>query len=225
MLFHLEPSAKEVGAKNILNDDDAYQMLFGSKANDITEERVKEMILAYNIFNLIEDESKRLNKVLKLLLTIDDRHQDFSKVYQLVNDSLALNDVIKSKFKDFETYNKNKDRHKKNIRKYNAFAQGKYVVQAIFRLILDECNYLDGLVKTDLFRDKQFIKEKMVKIWLPTILTKLLVKEYERAINADGISMNAFYLRKRTFHNIIENFEQLDAEENKEFTDLFPLKF
>lgn len=222
--FNLEPSAKVVGAKSILNDDDAYQALFGASPVDITEEKVKEMILAYNIFNLIETESKLLNKILKLLLHVDDRPDDFDKVKNLILESLALNNVVKSKFKDFTTYNKNRERNKKNVRKISAFTQGKYFVLATFRLILDECNYNDSLLTTELYRDKEFIKEKIITVWLPTILSKLLIREFDRAVAADAISLSAFYLRPKSFENIYDHFEQLDAEENKEFTELFPLK-
>jgi hypothetical protein len=222
--YHLEPSAKEVGAKNILNDDDAYQMLFGSNAVDITIEKVKEMTLTYNIFSLLEEESKRLNKLLKLLLHIDERPKDFVKVKALVDESLALNQVIKSKYTDLESYKQNPERNKKHIRKFSCFTQGKYFALAIFRLVLEECSYDKSILKTELYRDKDFIKDKIVKVWLPTVLSKLLVKEYERAIETDGISMAAFYLRPKSFSNIWEKFEQFDAEENQEFTEIFPLK-
>ena len=222
--YELEPSAKEVGAKNILNDDDAYQMIFGNSATDITIEKVKEMVLAYNIFNLLELESKRLNKILKVLLHIDHREKEFPKLKELIDESLALNSIVKSKFKDLESYNKNPERHKKSIRKFSCFTQGKYFVIAIFKLILEECDYSESLLTTELYRDKVFIKEKIIKPWLPLVLNKLLVKEYERSIEADGISISTFYLRPKSFDNIYEIFEQLDTEENKEFTELFPLK-
>jgi AIPR protein len=222
--YHLEPGAKEVGAKNILNDDDAYQMLFGSSIADITIEKVKEMTLAYNIFSVLEDESKRLNRLLKLLLHIDDRPKEFYKIKTLICESLVLNDVIKSKFTDFDTYNQNNERNKKLIRKFSCFTQGKYFALAIFRLILEECSYDSSILKTELYRDKEFIKDKIVKAWLPTVLSKLLVKEFDRAAESDGISMAAFFLRPKSFSNIWEMFEQFDAEENQEFTDIFPLR-
>ena len=55
------------------------------------------------------------------------------------------------------------------------------------------------------------------------MLSKLLIREYDRAVESDSISMSTFYLRPKSFDNIYEVFEQLDTEENKEFTDLFPL--
>ncbi len=222
--YNLEPSAKEVGAKNILNDDDAYQSIFGNSTTDITEDKVKDMILAFNIFDLLEQESKRLNKILKILLHIDQREKEFPKLKELIEDSLALNSIVKSKFKDLDSYNKNPERHKKSVRKFSCFTQGKYFVIAIFKLILEESGYTDSLTSTDLFRDKEFIKDKIVKPWLPIVLSKLLVKEYERSVQADGISLSTFYLRPKSFDNIYEIFEQLDTEENKEFTELFPLK-
>jgi hypothetical protein len=222
--YNLTPTAKEVGAKNILNDDDAYQIIFGSSAIDITTEGVKEMILAFNLFDLLEIESKRLNKILKLLINLDENNKDFLKCKVLIDKSMVLNSIIKSKFKNIDTYNENKERHKKSIRKFGCFTQGKYFTLAIFRLILDECNYIESLITTELYRDKKFIQEKIIQPWLPTILSKLLIKEFERAADMDGISMSAFYLRLKSFENIYEDFGQLDTEENKEFTDLFPLK-
>ncbi len=222
--YNLEPSAKKVGAKNILNDDDAYQNIFGNNAVDITIEKVKEMTLAYNIFDLLEEESKRLNKLLKLLLHIDERSKNFTKIKKLVDESLALNEIIKSKYSDYDTYKQKAERNKKAIRKFSCFTQGKYFTLAIFRLILQECSYDKSILKTDLFKDKNFIRKKIVGAWLPDVLSKLLVKEYLRAVEFDGISMSTFYLRPKSFNNIYDKFEELDTDENKKFTDIFPLK-
>ncbi|TLX77019.1 hypothetical protein E9993_04865 [Labilibacter sediminis] len=222
--FKLEPGAREVGAKRILNDDDVYNSIFGGSAIDVTDLVVKEMIFAYNIFNIIEHESKQYNAILKLLLHLDDRNSDFLKIKRLIESSLVLNDVIKGKYKDLTAYNKNKEKHKKAVRRYIPFSQGKYLALAIFKLVIEECGYYNSLIDTELYKDKTFIKDRIVAPWLPMILSKLLVKEYERAVFSDGISLNSFYLRPKTFENIYENFEQLDITEDKEYTEIFKLR-
>jgi len=224
--WNWEPSAKEVGAKRILNDDDTYHSIFGSSREDISDEKVKEMILAYNIFNIIESESKNYNKILKLLITIDDKKSDFNKVQQLVDDSLVFNKALKSKFESEDDYYRNKDRHKTAIRNSVAFSQGKYLVLATFSLIIHECSYLKTLTQeTQLFKNKDFLKENIVKRWLPVILKRILNKEYERAIK-DGVTQSAFYLRTKTFENMNKIFEQLEFndEDDKEITEIFPLE-
>jgi len=222
--FNWEPSAREVGAKRILNDDDIYASIFGNSVTDITDAKLKEMIFAYNIFSIIEKESKQFNSILKILLHLDERNSDFLKIKLLIEKSLVFNDVTKNKFKDLTSYNKNREKHKKSIRRFLPFSQGKYITLAIFRLVMEECGYYDTILKTELYKDKDFIKEKIIKSWLPIILTKLLVKEYERAVTADGISLNAFYLRPKTFGNITDTFEQLDINEDKEYNEIFELK-
>ena len=65
----------------------------------------------------------------------------------------------------------------------------------------------------------------MIKQWLPTCLDKLLVPLYKKAINEESLSMGAFYLRSKTFQNILNLFDSLDIDEDKEYEELFPLKY
>lgn len=218
------PNSNDVGAKKILNDDDLYELIFGSSVLEVNEEKVKDMILAYNMYDLIDNESKIVRSILRILLNLDQKPKDFPKIQKSIQLSLVYKTMVKNKFETLEKYNNQKDRVKKHIRKYQSFTQGKYVVLAIFKLIIDECGYYDSLIKHSLYKDKDFIRERMVKQWLPISLDALLIPEYEKIVASDGISMNAFYLRSQTFENIKKDFYQLEFNKDKSFTELFPLE-
>ncbi|MCY6485906.1 AIPR family protein [Clostridium aestuarii] len=219
-----EPSAKEVGAKYILNSNEIYASLFGTSANNITNNKVKEMIIAYNIFSIIEEETKNYNKILKIISGINVDNKDFEKLQELIKKSRVFKSVFKNKFNSYEIYEEKKDTLHKKIKRYYPLTQGKYVLLAIFKLILDECEYEDLLIKHELFHNKQFIDEKVVTVWLVECLDKLLIPEFEKTLNRENISLNTFYLRTKTFENIKEAFEQLDIDENREFNEIFELK-
>ena len=220
-----EPSAKEVGAKYILNDDEVYQELFGSTISDISDQRVKEMIFASNIMSLIEVESKLYKKILHLLIAFETDTKIFTTLKDSAQTSSIFKAVLKSKFDTIEIYRQRRPELDKKIREYYPFSQGKYQVLGIFKLILDKCDYFDQLVESDLIHDIKFIENKMIKQWLPTCLDKLLVPLYKKAINEESLSMGAFYLRSKTFQNILNLFDSLDIDEDKEYEELFPLKY
>lgn len=218
-----EPSAKEVGAKYILDSTEIYTSLFGTSANAITNDKVKEMILAYNIFSIIEEETKNYNKILKMISGLDN-NKDFDKLQELIQKSRVFKSVFKNKFNEYDAYEEKKKMLHEKIRRYYPLTQGKYFLLAIFKLILDECGYEDTISKHELFHDKEFIDNRIVSPWLADCLDKLLIPEYEKTIQKENVSLNTFYLRTKTFDAIKESFEQLDIDENKEFDEIFELK-
>ncbi|GAA0736128.1 AIPR family protein [Clostridium oceanicum] len=218
-----EPSAKEVGAKYILNSTEIYTSLFGNSANAITNNKVKQMILAYNIFSIIEEETKNYNKILKMINVLDNS-KNFDKLQGLIQSSRVFKSVFKNKFNDYEIYEEKKRILHEKIKRYYPLTQGKYFLIAIFKLILDECLYEDIIIKHELFSDKEFIDKKIVTPWLSDCLDKLLVPTYDKVSEKENISLNTFYLRTKTFDGIKELFEQLDIDENKEFNEIFELK-
>ena len=185
------------------------------------------MILAYNFYDLIDDEAKiyRGNSSILNLLSDISNSDKFEKAKNVVQNSLIFNQTLKSKFENFEDFKNNKDAYIKRIRIYSPFSQGKYIVLAVMKLILDKCNYLDKFLNTETFLNKNFLFENVLKYWLIIILDKLLIPEYENFNKNIGSSLSAFYLRTQTYENIKEKFNCLDIDLDKEYKNIFPISF
>ena len=117
----------------------------------------------------------------------------------------------------------NKDDYVSKIKEYQFFSMGKYLTLYIFKLIIERCQYINKLKKTDLFKDKDFIRNNIVKKWLPIILDELMKKEFIKyQSNSIGI-IKSFYASSQTHSNIEKKFNTLDMEKNQEFKELFPI--
>lgn len=218
-----EPSAKEVGAKYILDDDNIYIDLFGRNPMDITDEKVNEIVLAYNLFQQLEEEARIYKRILILLSKVDKAKNFFSKLAESVQASSIFNEIVKKKFSSYENFLDDRDSISMKLKESFPFSQGKYQVLALFNVIMRKCNYLDKIYEYRLHHDTNFLKEQIVKKWLPICLDSILVPIYRKTIESDTISMNTFYLRTSTFENLRSKLKRLDMDLNKEFIELFPL--
>ncbi len=118
----------------------------------------------------------------------------------------------------------NKNQLLEIIRDYQFFSQGRYLTLAVFGLVIKECEYLESIIKTDLFNNKDFIKSKIVEPWLKVVLDELIKQEYIEFYKEIGASPKTFYGRVSTWENIQKRFNRLKYDRDKEFTEIFPLK-
>ncbi len=228
MAYHVqEPTSKEVGSERIFGESKYYELVFPSTISEITDNLVREMILAYNLYELVEKETKIFRGVNSLLALISDIDAPgkFEKAKNIVINSIIFNNTLKRKFDTIESFKSNRETNTEKIRKYAPFSNGKYVVIACLKLILDECNYVEKLTEqTQLFKNKDFLRNTLLKSWLPIILDELLIPEYKSYAKDIGGSINAFYHRNKTFDSIRQNFKGLDIEKDKSFEEIFELK-
>lgn len=220
-----DPSLKSVGKESIFGKGDNYSLLFLSQEFD--DKLVKEMILAYNIFDIIEKETKIYrgsNSILYLLSTdLSKNDKLFSKAKKMIQNSLLFNAMVKKRFNDL--FNISEDERKqviKIIRAFQPFSSGKYIVTAISKLILDRCNYLESILEHDLYFNKDFIKNNAIKNWLPYILSKLIIPHYNE-FSEKRPSINYYFNNPKTYIDIMGKFNALALEENKEYDELFKL--
>ena len=76
------------------------------------------------------------------------------------------------------------------------FSQGKYQVLALFNAIMRKCNYLDKIYEYRLHHDTNFLKEQIVKKWLPISLDSILVPIYSNRV---GHYLNEYILSKNKY--------------------------
>ena len=218
--------------------DKYYDFIF-EKEDKLSDEIVKEMILAYNLFETIEEQTEVFGNKIKtgqIIAKLPQINKDndkstfilkenlFDNVKKIINDSFIFNTTLKKQFDNKNIFFENKEAVTQKIREYQFFSMGKYLTLAIFKLILDKCEYTDEIIKANLFKDKAFIKEKIIKKWLPIILDDLIKVEYDKIKN-DISNPKIFYQRNEVFGNIKKRFKRLHIDKDKEFKELFPLNF
>jgi hypothetical protein len=93
------------------------------------------------------------------------------------------------------------------------------------KLVIDECGYLDKLInQTDLFKNKDYLKENLLKPWLPILLEELLIPVFQSYTKEIGGTINAFYHRPQTFDLMKKLFLGLDVTKGEPFNEIFELK-
>ena len=132
---------------------------------EIFDEKTKEMILAYYLYETISRETeifgnKRKNGELISKLSSIEKDKDiygtwkeglFQNVQAIVQNSIIFNKTTKSYFESKEIFLENKKNVISKIQSYQFFSMGKYLTLAIFKFVLDKCNYLDILFGNNLF--------------------------------------------------------------------------
>lgn len=234
MAYQIDPTLEKVQKSNIFGyaQDKYYDELFKSK--DFDENTVKNMILANSLFNVIASQvdiygntikkGQIISKVSQIKKDDPDVEKKFKNINEIIRNSLFLGAMFKSDCETIEKFFKNKDGLLEVLKKYHFFSQGRYMMLAIFSLIIKKCGYSKPLIENGLFLQKQFIREAIVRPWIKIILDELFTKEYDLFSKETGSSVKTFYGRSSTWENLQKRLEKLKYEMDKEVSDVFPLK-
>ncbi len=234
MAYQGDPTLDKIQKSNIFGyaQDKYYDELFKSK--DFDDNIVKEMILANSLFNIIASQvdiygntvkkGQIISRVAQIRKDDADVEKKFNKIKEIVQNSLFLGTMFKSDCETMDKFFKNKDGLLEMLKEYQFFAQGRYLMLAVFALIIKECGYLSRIIEHDLFIKQEFIKRNVVGSWIKIILDELFKKEYAIFEKETGSSVKTFYARSSTWENIQKRFKKLKYAVNKEISDVFPLK-
>ena len=234
MAYKVDPALDKIQKRNIFGyaSDKYYDTVF-KKAELITEDEVREMILAWNLFSLISEQSDIYGKtakkgqiISKVLQFSEESNSanSFSNIRKIIEASFLFGSEVKKCFATPESFLIEKEELIQHIKKYHFFSMGKYMTLAITKLIIDECGYKNGLIQdTPLYKDKQFIKKYMIKPWLEVILDELLIKEYNDFERNVGSSLQTFYVRNSTWESMKKKLRSLKFEKDKPLNEIFPL--
>ena len=230
MAYQVDPALDKVQKGNIFGyaQDKYYDKIF-KKNNEITEYQVKDMILAWNLFDLISKQSDIYGNTIKRgqiiskasSFTKDTEIESFENIKEIVANSFLFGEQIKKDFQSQDKFLGNKDALIEQIKKYRFFSHGRYLTLAIFNLILEKCKYKNYLIsESDTFRNKATINKYIIEPWLKIILKELIMKEYTEKFDQNK-ALKTFYTRNDTWENIQKRFNSLNLEEDKEFTEIF----
>ena len=233
MAYQLEPTSDKVQKANIFGyaQDKHYDTLF--KNVDFGETDAKEMILAFNLFEIIirqteiygntVQKGQIVSKISQIKKDGNKTTASFENIKAIIQGSLFLGKMVIKDCETLEAFFKNKDSLLGLIKDYQFFSQGRYLTLAIFELIIRKGRYLDSIIEAELFSNKDFIKNKIVSPWLKTILDELMKEEFDTFNKEVGASVKAYYSRASTWENIQNKFNKLKYKHDKEFKEIFPL--
>ena len=239
MAYSEDPSLSKVQKANIFgsNSNDSYRKIFN--IDEIDKDYVKEMILAFNLFELIgkQTELYGIKKVDGQILTkVDELFKDTVKdtdidsnalanISNIISRSYIFSDIFKSKFETQNSAFEYKNIIKEILKKYAFFSRSRYHVLAIFRLIIIKCGYKQMLIEdgTNFFEHKEFLDKNLVQKWLRIVVDDIIKGEYSKFKEDVGASDKVFYNRPTTWNQIQSSFEYLEFKKEQEFKHIFPL--
>lgn len=235
MAYYQDPNLDKIQKSNIFGhaQDKYYDAIF-EDADKITEDQVKEMILACNLFDCFSKQAEIYGNTMKkgqiipkiTQITDTDPKDKFENIKEIIGGSFLFGRMIKEDFESQDKFFLKKDSLIDHIKKYHFFSTGKYITLAIFRLILEECGYKKAIIEDfEIFQKKDSIDKYLVQAWLKIILDELLIKEHDDFIKNVGSSPKVFYRRTGTWDNIQKRFQELRYDKDKPFNEIFPLDF
>ena len=233
MAYKVDPTLGKVQKANIFGSDysKGYQLIFDPEK--INENYAKEMILAFNLFDLIDQQTKIYGNTIsdgQILLKLSEYQTEDLKslqnIQRIIQSNFVLPKVFKKKIETHESLIESKDNLLTCLQEYYYFSMARYLSLAIFRQIIEQCNYRETLVDDTYcrFANKDYLK-KIVEQWLKIVVDELIRKEYEEYKSSIGNSVKSFYNRSGTWENVQRDFRMLEFKLDKEFTEIFELPY
>ncbi|MDP1991337.1 MAG: AIPR family protein [Syntrophales bacterium] len=217
------PSAREVGDRYILDESnrDNYETLFGNSKSSITDEKVRDIVLAIFLFDIIEKYAKVYTQLLKVVASLEEKPSEeklFGRFVSLVKELDFLTKNISEPLASAKTFDAVDKDILARIYNYRLLGQGKYLVTAMIHHILDLTRAKDSLLEKNLFDNPVYLKQSVCRPWLNKLVVKFI--NPIRAEDNNRRSENAFFLdptllekfKKRLDDFIYEDDYQLATE-------------
>ena len=210
-----KPSYAETDYKTILSNcnKDDYKEIFGTNITDVTEEKVKLMILAVNIYNIIDIHVKSYEKANKAWLDLlkEPTNNEFIKCFiSKVNSIEFLNNALKEDISKIVEFNSKEIEYVNNlfIKKYGLLSRSKYMFTGLFKYILDKNGYTEKIINDDLFDNFKYLDNNL-KFWIRPLLTDVINSVYKDIERNESISTEKFYKRTGIFEKLTNKINDL----------------
>lgn len=210
-----KPSYAETDYKTILSNcnKDDYKEIFGTNITDVTDGKVKAMILAINIYNIVDVHVKAYEKAKKAWLELLTNPNDENKINtfkEKVNKIDFIKNALKedidkiSKFDEHTIENVNKI----FIKKYALLNRSKYMLTGLIRFILEKNNYLQLIMDNELFSNTKILNLNLHS-WIRPMLTEIINSVYADIERKESISTENFYKRVGIFEKLTNKIDDL----------------
>lgn len=224
-----KPGLGEANPTNILQSksQEDYRKIFGSKLSDINDERIHNMILALNIYNSAKKQAKSYDNVMKLWNKLGESPNskelinNFKSEVQKVE--FATSNLIR-KITEKENYKDMVGLMTNNfINKYFLISRSSNMLTALIKHIIDHNKYMELIIKHELYNNQNFINTCIVKKWAGAIIKDAILPIYEANREKERLSEETFYKRIGYFEKIKEKLDELELNDDKDLSKMFPL--
>lgn len=182
------------------------------------------MILAINIYDAIQSQVKAYTTCLRVLEAMRLEPNDISlleRFKETAQKILFWGDKMQSSIWNANSYSdiKNIETY---ITKFNILTRASYLMTALVKYILVQNQYLDGILNTKLFADPNFIKEKIVVVWLRHLFG-YIQETFKEESGQTPVSTESFYKRQGIYDKVIGKIEEKVYVDNNDLQAEFPL--
>lgn len=221
------PSYPETDYKTILSDykREDYKRIFGSSKADVSPEKIKNMIFAINIVQIVKEQIKLYDKTYKIYLRYIDNTNDIDildKLLQKIEELKFINyQQIQNVINKNNRENIQKIIKEEVIDKYDLISRGTYMLTAMIKYICDENGYTEDIIINELFDNEKILKQNFV-MWIKPLIIKILNNVYKNIAKEKSISCETFYKRKDTFSFVKERIQSLCFDDDWDLKEKFP---
>lgn len=224
--YNGKPSYQDCDYKNILENKtkEDYNRLFGNKA-DITNDKVSEMILAINLYDAIQEQVKAYTDCIRILdmFHTQPHNENWLNRFKTASQKiLFFSNNIRQTICQANSYAE-LQQVIDIFREYSLLTRGSYLLTALFRFILIKNNYINSILKDNLFANREFIKDKIVIKWIRNLFKGYVLVTFKELNKKSPISAESFYKRQGIFNQITNFIDRQVLEEDVNFTEKFPL--
>lgn len=210
-----KPSYVEVDYKTILSNcsGEDYKTIFGTNITDVTDEKVKSMILAINIYNIIDKHVKDYEKANKAWLELLQSSSDDIKIKNFkdkVSKIEFLNMDLKDDINKINKFDETtiKEVNQLLINKYGLFTRSKYMFTGLIKFILDKNEYTQKILDNDLYSNVKYLNSNFIT-WIRPIMTDVIKAVYNEMEKSESMSMEKFYKKVGIFGKLISKINDL----------------
>jgi len=179
--FKGEPS------NNILADafeNGIYEKAFNPEAIEEYEYKkmAKEILLAYNVYNIIKEELEEINSLSKSVSQAISNTTTFKSIQEKARALILLSEEEKENFETLEIFMDRREEIKTHLKELSLLTHGEYHLLALFREIMLKCQYFDLLLelktKNEIYAisDKSFLSEHVLKPILLRIAKRFIIE-------------------------------------------------
>lgn len=224
-----KPGLGEANPTNILRSEtqEDYRRIFGSNLSDVTDEKIKNMILAFNIWTAVKSQAKSYDKVVKIWNKLTENPQSFAIINELKEEIKKIEFIAPSlidKVLQCETYEElTQYVRDRLISNYFLISRGSNMLTAAIKFIIDENGYMSAIMDNGLYDKQDSIKRLIVNKWISDIIIEAILPIYNKTREKERLSEETFYKRSGYFNEIKNKIMDMSLLHSQDLKAKFPL--
>lgn len=203
-----KPSYAETDYKKILSnptENEDYKNIFGVTTTDVTDSKIKSMLLAVYIYNFIDSQVKdfdKADKAWKILVQNKGNPDENVKSFRTALSNIKfIEQSTKNDLLNIENYIVNSEEiNRRLITKFELLHRCKYMFTGLTKYIMERNNYLDNIFDNNLYNNKNIIEKYLISWIIP--INIILNSVYNEIKATESISTENFYKRVNIFDKL-----------------------